>query len=282
MPFAARNWLLCFSLLASCTYASAAVRITTTSLPNGTVGAAYSANVYASGGCKPYRWSWTNLPAFLAATPASYTSYLHLSGTPNAPNLYTFSISVRGCGGRMFTQRFTITIAQAGNISVALAPTSATLNSGQTKQFAATVAGTANQSVTWSATLGTISSSGLYTAPSVSSTSTTNVKATSVVNTTKSATAIVTIQPPLTPSIQHTVDLSWKASTSQNVVSYNVYRGTVSGGPYTKVASGIGSTLYTDSTVSSGQTYYYVTTAVANTGQESPYSNQTTAAIPSP
>ena len=279
------SWLksfLCFSLLTSYAYASGAVKITTTSLPNGTVGVAYSANVYASGGCKPYRWSWKNLPVFFVATPASNTSYLHLSGTPNTPNLYTFSIWVRGCGGRISTQSFTITIAQAGNISVSLTPTSVTLNPGQTKQFTGTVAGTTNQSLTWSTTLGTISSSGLYTAPSVSSTSTATVKATSVANTTKSASATVTIQPTLAPSVQHTVDLSWKASTSKNVVSYNVYRGTVSGGPYTKIASGIASTLYTDGTVSSGKTYYYVTTAVDNTGHESTYSNQTTAVIPTP
>ena len=275
-----RKWLLCFSLLISCRYAGAAVKITTTSLPNGTVGVAYSANVYASGGCKPYHWSWKNLPAFFAAKPASNTSYLHLSGTPNAPNLYTFSISVRGCGGRISTQSYTITITQAGNISLSLTPASVTLNPGKTQQFTATVAGTTNQSVTWSATLGAVSSSGLYTAPSITTTSTATIKATSVANPTKSASATVTIQP--APSLQHTVDLSWKASTSQNVISYNIYRGSVSGGPYTKIGSGIASTLYADSTVSSGKTYYYVTTAVDNTGHESTYSNQTTAVIPSP
>ena len=274
------KWLLCFSLLISCRYASAAVNIRTTSLPNGGVGVAYSANVYASGGCKPYHWSWKNLPAFFAAKPATDTSYLHLSGIPNTPNLYTFSISVRGCGGHISTHSYTITIAQAGNISLSLTPTSLTLNPGKMQQFTATVTGTTNQSVAWSATLGTISSSGLYTAPSVTTTSTATVKATSLANTTKSASATVTIQP--ASSIQHTVDLSWKASTSQNVVSYNVYRGTVSGGPYTKIAGGIASTLYTDSTVSSGRTYYYVTTAVDNTGHESTYSNQTTAIIPTP
>jgi hypothetical protein len=274
--------LLYFSLLTSCTYASAAVKITTTSLPNGTVGVAYSANIYAGGGCKPYRWSWMNLPSFFSAKASSDTSYLNLSGTPNMANLYTFSISVRGCGGRISTQSFTSTIAQAGNISVSLSPISATLNPGQTKQFTATVAGTTNQSVTWISTFGTISSSGLYTAPSVSNTSTATVKATSVANSTKSASATVTIQPATAPSVQHTVDLSWKASTSSNVVSYNVYRGTVSGGPYTKLGSGVASTLYTDSTMISGKTYYYVTTAVNNAGQESTYSNQTTAVIPSP
>jgi fibronectin type 3 domain-containing protein len=41
-------------------------------------------------------------------------------------------------------------------------------------------------------------------------------------------------------------------------------------------------TSYTDNTVVSGQTYYYVTTAVNSQSQESGYSNQATAVIPNP
>ena len=40
-----------------------------------------------------------------------------------------------------------------------------------------------------------------------------------------------------TAAPQHTVSLSWAASTS-TVVSYNVYRGTQSGGPYAVLNSG--------------------------------------------
>lgn len=78
----------------------------------------------------------------------------------------------------------------------------------------------------------------------------------------------------------HSVALSWDASSSQ-VVGYNVYRGTASGGPYTKLnASATTATAYTDSSVQSGQTYYYVTTAVDSKDVESAYSNQAAAAIP--
>ena len=78
----------------------------------------------------------------------------------------------------------------------------------------------------------------------------------------------------------HTVALSWTASTS-TVSGYNVYRSTTSGSGYTKVNSSLvpGET-YTDSTVSSGTTYYYVTTAVDSSGDESAYSNQASAVIP--
>jgi fibronectin type 3 domain-containing protein len=81
---------------------------------------------------------------------------------------------------------------------------------------------------------------------------------------------------------QHSVSLSWNPSTSA-VVGYNVYRGTSSGGPYSKIDSALDtSTTYTDATVQSGQTYYYVTTAVDGSGAESTYSNQAQAVIPTP
>ena len=86
-----------------------------------------------------------------------------------------------------------------------------------------------------------------------------------------------------TPPPQHSVGLSWKASSSQDVVGYNVYRGGVSGGPYSKINTSLdASTDYTDNQVVAGQTYYYVTTAVDGNAVESGYSNQAQAVIPTP
>lgn len=85
-----------------------------------------------------------------------------------------------------------------------------------------------------------------------------------------------------TAPVAHSVDLSWTASTS-TVAGYNIYRGGVSGGPYSRINSGVdASTIYTDGTVLSGQTYYYVVTAVDGSGTESAYSNQVQAVIPTP
>jgi fibronectin type 3 domain-containing protein len=82
---------------------------------------------------------------------------------------------------------------------------------------------------------------------------------------------------------QHSVALSWDASTGSGVVGYNVYRGNASGGPYSKINSALdASTAYTDDTVAAGQTYYYVTTAVDESGDESGHSNQAKAVIPTP
>lgn len=74
-------------------------------------------------------------------------------------------------------------------------------------------------------------------------------------------------------------NLTWDASTSSNVVSYNVYRATGSGA-LAKFASGIVNTLYTDNTVVNGQSYSYAATAVDSSGNESAQSNMTTVTIP--
>jgi fibronectin type 3 domain-containing protein len=67
----------------------------------------------------------------------------------------------------------------------------------------------------------------------------------------------------------HVVDLSWKASTSTNIAGYNVYR-SPDGSTWKKLnASVIASTLFNDSTVANGSTYYYVATAVDIYGHES-------------
>ncbi len=78
----------------------------------------------------------------------------------------------------------------------------------------------------------------------------------------------------------HYVSLSWDPG-AENVVGYNVYRGTVQGGPYEQINTALESTTnYTDSTVVSGTTYYYAATEVDAQGQESAYSNVAKAVIP--
>jgi hypothetical protein len=75
----------------------------------------------------------------------------------------------------------------------------------------------------------------------------------------------------------HTVNLSWNASSSQNISGYNIYRAIFgsSCGSYSKIN---GSTLdpvttYSDSSVTDGTNYCYATTAVNSSNEESGYSN---------
>ncbi len=83
----------------------------------------------------------------------------------------------------------TLVVRNVGGVSVA--PATATLAPGATQQFTATVDNSTDQTVTWSATGGAISSSGLYTAGQTPGTY--GVTATSVANTAASGSAQVTI-----------------------------------------------------------------------------------------
>lgn len=79
---------------------------------------------------------------------------------------------------------------------------------------------------------------------------------------------------------QHSVTLSWNASTSQ-VSGYNVYRSTSSNGHFTKLNNSlIVPTTYVDTSVVSRMTYYYYATSVDGRGNESVPSNQSVATIP--
>jgi hypothetical protein len=88
--------------------------------------------------------------------------------------------------------------------------------------------------------------------------------------------------PCLTSTGLHSVILNWAASTSSNVAGYKVYRSTTSGGPYTLLTTLGNVTTISDNTVLSGQTYYYVMTAVDSSNNESSYSTQSQAIIPVP
>ena len=80
----------------------------------------------------------------------------------------------------------------------------------------------------------------------------------------------------------HQVDLSWAApsGSSDPVVGYNLYRATGSSAYQMVNSSLISPTTYTDSTVTSGQTYSYMVKSVGSSGTESSPSNTTTVTIP--
>ena len=161
----------------------------------------------------------------------SYSSSVTWSasaGTINSSGLFTApatagTATVTATSVQDTTKNGTATVtvtAPSGTItsvSVSCNPTS--VQTGGTSQCTATVTGTGSYSsaVNWSvnaiqggnSTVGTISSSGLYTAPSsVPSTNPVTVTATSVANTAMSASASVTITPPATATLTGAVAIS--------------------------------------------------------------------------
>lgn len=75
----------------------------------------------------------------------------------------------------------------------------------------------------------------------------------------------------------NSVALSWNASTSANILRYDVYRAVYSSsscGSYSKINSVLNTgMLYTDSSVVKGTSYCYAATAVNTSNEESAYSN---------
>src|ERR1700720_106025 len=82
----------------------------------------------------------------------------------------------------------------------------------------------------------------------------------------------------------HSATMSWIPATQPTgitIAGWNVLRGTTTGGPYAQIASiPAGTTSYTDSSVSSGQHYFYVVRAVDTAGVVSANSTQVEADIP--
>ncbi len=78
------------------------------------------------------------------------------------------------------------------------------------------------------------------------------------------------------------VDLDWADNTEPDLAGYNVFRSTVSGGPYSSVATLIGSSDFNDASVTNGTTYYYIVTAEDTSGNESGDSTEASATPEAP
>ncbi len=82
--------------------------IVTTSLPNGTLGQAYSSTtLQAQGGTTPYRWSSNALPRGLRLSSAGV-----LSGTPSRAGTFTFTVRVTDAARRSASKSFTVVISR--------------------------------------------------------------------------------------------------------------------------------------------------------------------------
>jgi hypothetical protein len=143
-----------------------------------------------------------------------------------------------------------LTVKTASSVAVTISPASATVRTGATQQFTATVTGTTNAAVTWSvnglqggnSTVGTVSSSGLYTAPSaVPSTNPVTVAAISAADNTKSGSASVTITPPGNPSAAGVTDSNGTVTVTSNGLTVPVTLADIdTGTPLAGVAVGLG------------------------------------------
>jgi len=180
-------------LILSSSLAFTQVKITTNSVPAGTVSVPYTATIATKNGAVPFVWSAQGMPSGLTLTPSADTRSATLTGMPTTTASYSFNISVEGHGGHVSTVAYTLTIQQAAG---------------------------------------------------------------------------------------HVADLNWQAGAGQ-IVGYNLYRSTTQGGPYSQVnGSLLAGNNFSDSDVTNGTSYYYVATEVDSQGQESGYSSEVVAQIP--
>jgi hypothetical protein len=246
-------------------------------------------------GTAPLTYQWRqNGTAISGATSATYTT----SATTTSENAAQFTVVVTNGAGSVTSSAATLTV----NAETALLNSSSTsvafgsINVSTTDAQTVTLTNAGNSSVTISnvvvagagfnasgGVLGLILSSGQTAAltatfdPSSAGNATGKITVTS--NATNSPTIVTLSGTGIAPTAQ-SVSLSWTAGPS-TVTGYNIYSSTVSGGPYAKLTSPpVAAADYTDSSVQSGQTYYFVVTAVNAQNEESAYSAQVSAAIP--
>jgi hypothetical protein len=245
-------------------------------------------------GTVPLSYQWQkNGAAISGATSSTYTT----PSTSTTDNGAQFVVVVSNSVGSMTSSGATLTVTTPGRLS----PSASSLSFGNVN-----VGGSSTQPVTLTNTGGsnvsisnvTISgagftvngiSTGLILSPGTSVTM--NVIFTPAASGTVTGSVTITSNAsnsPLTISLSgtgivltHSATLSWTESAT--VAGYNVYRGSTSGGPYTKINPSLDTTTsFTDTAVQAGQTYYWVVTAVNSSNVESSYSNQIAATISTP
>jgi alpha-tubulin suppressor-like RCC1 family protein len=82
--------------------------VTTTRLPSGTAGVAYTTTLTATGGTPPYLWTSAGLPAGL-----TFSSTGTISGAPTSAGASTVTVTVADTGGRAGSAALTLTVAAA-------------------------------------------------------------------------------------------------------------------------------------------------------------------------
>lgn len=194
------------------------------------------------------------------------------AGIFTAPNAGAgpVTITARSNGDSSKTATATVVL---NPITIGVTPASAVVVQGATKQFTATISGSVVTGATWSVdgipggdpTVGTISASGLYTAPN-GSTGAHTLQATSLSDPSRTATATVTVNAPLAVSISpsgvsldHGAAQSFVATvtgtTGDQTVTWSASAGAItSGGVFTAPSAGTGPVTVTATANQDGTT----------------------------
>jgi hypothetical protein len=149
-----------------------------TTLPGAAVGSRYHEVLSVSGGLPPYRFavSQGELPPGLVLSPQTGS----ISGSPTQAGSFAFTVLVTGEpsgardsgasgareSGSFGTRTYTVTIGPCVNcVTVHISPAEPSVAPGGKMQFSAMVSNSSNTAVTWSASGGVITNTGLFTVP---------------------------------------------------------------------------------------------------------------------
>lgn len=147
--------------------ATTTITLSPSSLPNGTVGTAYSQTITASGGTSPYTFAKTagTLPTSLTLTSGGL-----LSGTPSATGTYSFTVTATDSATHTGSQAYSVTIGSTPTCSgvVFTITSNGPVTEGTNSVFTVTKSGTTSNScsVNYATADGTAVQPGDYTAKS--------------------------------------------------------------------------------------------------------------------
>jgi hypothetical protein len=222
------------------------------SAPQAKVGVAYNVVPSVSGGAAPYIFTLVgNPPPGITVNQRTGS----ITGVPTIAGDYSFTLSVsdppRPDHG---ASTVTISVASASSQnnqrpSIKISPETTTLVSQAEQQFSASVTGTSNTAVTWTASAGTIDSTGKFTAPEVTSNTAVTITAVSQTEGSLHTTAAAVVTPPTPLAITTTALIEANIGSSYNTslsatggappYSWMVAAGTLPSGIQMQTASGI-------------------------------------------
>lgn len=259
-----------------------------------TVGKPATFTVTASGAPKlTYQWR-KNGTSVRGATSASYTT----AATTASDKGIQFTVVVKNSAGSVTSNPASLTVSKIGTLVLSSSTSklnfgNVSISSSSAQHIILTNAGssdvTISQVLVAGAGFNSTASNGLTLSPG----QITTLTSTFAPSASGAATGKVTVSSnasnsPASISLSgtgvaagvHSVALSWTGAVS-GVTGYNAYASTVSGGPFVKMTSTpLTSPSYTDHSVQSERTYYYVVTALNASDQESAYSSEVTAIVP--
>jgi Abnormal spindle-like microcephaly-assoc'd, ASPM-SPD-2-Hydin/Immunoglobulin I-set domain len=259
-----------------------------------TVGQPATFSVIASGApTLTYQWR-RNGTSVRGATSATYTTAATTASDKGAQ----FTVVVENSTGSITSNAASLTVSNTGTLVLSSSTNSlnfgnVSVASSSTQHIILTNAGssdvTISQVLVAGAGFNSTASNGLTMSPGQITTLTSTFApsasgaATGKVTVSSNATnspASISLSGTGVAADVHSVVLSWTGAVS-GVTGYNAYASTVSGGPFVKMTSTpLTNPNFTDNSVQSDRTYYYVVTALNASDQESAYSSEVTAIVP--